>query len=389
MVMSLPFSDEPTTARRAERENGVRVAAMVAAQNRPLPPAVVDFIVSTSDWRQSQNALEARAAGIADFVVHDVRAPNFSSATPEAIRAYLSVAGREFGDPHALRRLAKLGIGADLDPDKSSAAFDGIASMSSSGLSRYDTPAGQAEMRNYAMEQGLHWAADKPELLRLGPAAIKTFADMKFERESYRALREDAGTSPKKIHEFVAAARDGKVSPELTNDIAKSIGETAKGLPLDRQRELMDQWTKYLNSLKDTPAKQAEEKKKLEDWHKNLRESNPEKAREIDKQKELIDRVEKQRGRTNSAEQNTDAKDQKADAKEAGADAKEQKADTKIAAGATLSNEADALLGAASDKKLEPTKQPEPAKNDKKAGPARPAADQKQKLAAAQPAPGK
>jgi hypothetical protein len=53
---------EPSSAERAQCESAVCTAAIVDARGNPLPAAVLDFIVASSDWRQDQHALEVRAA---------------------------------------------------------------------------------------------------------------------------------------------------------------------------------------------------------------------------------------------------------------------------------------------------------------------------------------
>lgn len=91
---------EPSAAERVQMEHGVRTAAVMAAQMEggSLPRAVLDFIVASSDWRQPRQALESRAASIANHVVNDVKAPNFSGAHPNDVAVYLASIGRQFGD---------------------------------------------------------------------------------------------------------------------------------------------------------------------------------------------------------------------------------------------------------------------------------------------------
>jgi len=93
---------QPYSAERVRLESAVRVAASAAAQRegRTVEPAVLDYIIATSDWRQSQAELEVRAASVVQHVLHDPSAPDFRSATPEETAAYWTRLGRLFGGYH-------------------------------------------------------------------------------------------------------------------------------------------------------------------------------------------------------------------------------------------------------------------------------------------------
>ena len=126
---ALPLlQSEPSPAERAQTEHAVRTAATVAAQleDGSLPRAVLDYIVATSDFRQNRQALEARAASIANHVVHDVKAPNWSGAHPTEVAAYLASLGKQFGDyrRHVALQGAAEANGADRDSIRASFVID-------------------------------------------------------------------------------------------------------------------------------------------------------------------------------------------------------------------------------------------------------------------------
>ena len=124
------LSDQPSSAERAQRENAVRTAAMAAAKGRPLPPAVLDFILASSDWRQSIPELETRAASVVQHAINDVKAPNWSGASPQQIAAYLASLGKTFGD---YRRMTALAEGSDTS---SSAESTGTSSSKGAAYTR-------------------------------------------------------------------------------------------------------------------------------------------------------------------------------------------------------------------------------------------------------------
>ena len=74
----------------------------------------------------------------------------------------------------------------------SSASFDSIGANGN-----WNTPAGMAQMRDYALQKGVSWAANNPEILKLGPAAIDVLARTGLRKEVYTGLTKDAGLSSK------------------------------------------------------------------------------------------------------------------------------------------------------------------------------------------------
>jgi hypothetical protein len=85
------------------------------------------------------------------------------------------------------------------------ARFDKIDADMANG--NWASSAGQAYMRAYAVQQGLSWAANHPELLRLGPSAIKALADVHLKHENYERLTGKFGLTPR---ETVKTAKEAK-----------------------------------------------------------------------------------------------------------------------------------------------------------------------------------
>jgi len=78
---------------------------------------------------------------------------------------------------------------AGRDGVDSSARYDG---MGAGGLNQI-----QLQARDLAIKSGLTWAANNPDLLRLGPAAIEILAQTKLREETFNRLTKDAGLSTK------------------------------------------------------------------------------------------------------------------------------------------------------------------------------------------------
>ena len=157
-----------------------------------------------------------------------------------------------------------------LGKPESSARLDGLSQSEAAYFS---------EMRSHALKHGLDWAADNRDILRLGPAAIETFAKMKFERESYLALTRDAGATPKEVLALVHAAKEARVKPEELNDLAKKFGATSQGLAPDEQKRRMEQMTEWMTLLGKDPAKAAAKLDEMRKERDELVKRHPEKAK--------------------------------------------------------------------------------------------------------------
>lgn len=189
---------------------------------------------------------------------------------------------------------------------------------------------------------GLEWAAHHPDLLRLGPAAMETFAKMKFERDSYLALSRDAGASAKEIHAFVHAAKEAKVKPEELNDLAKKFGATSQGLTPEEQKRRMDQMTEWMTLLGKDPAKAAAKMEEMRKERDELVKRHPDKASaasaEEKAQQEIQKRIELER-KAEAAKVSATAIDTNTNAAKA---SEQVKADVQVQAG---NDKLAALLG--------------------------------------------
>jgi hypothetical protein len=166
---------------------------------------------------------------------------NWSAATPQQISAYLSSKGITLSGEFS-RGLGQLEGGAKAGSDPSSARYDGMA-LGAKG--DWSSPAGQAYMRDYAMQQGLPWAANNPELLRLGPAAIKVLADVHLSQQTYDGLTKEAAFRAKDVVTVAKFAKETNTDP---NDLGNTLKQNNRALATDENGKV-DQ--KVLESLRD------------------------------------------------------------------------------------------------------------------------------------------
>lgn len=81
-----------------------------------------------------------------------------------------------------------------------------------------------AQMAQYASAQGVPWAVHTPELMRLGPSAIKTIADAGIKQPTYKALTNEAKFKAKDVVNLAHLAKDtGQNATDLSNDTVKTF----------------------------------------------------------------------------------------------------------------------------------------------------------------------
>lgn len=272
----------PVQERDPERENAVRVAALVAAGGKSVPESVLNDIVVKATRPGMSMAQSVNEAASAIQQIVNASTPVNITAAPQAgqIGPHHHVKGRLGEDQRAL---AFEDYGERAGPAGGNGArFDGISRSEAAYL---------AEMRGHALKHGLDWAADNRDILRLGPAAIETFARMKFDKDSYHALTRDAGLSPEKAHGLVKAMEGAKVTPDEAKELAKRMGATGKGLTPELQeqhRVLMENW---LKALKDDPGAAPAELGKLHKWLDERKATDPDKATAVEEERKATIKV--------------------------------------------------------------------------------------------------
>lgn len=154
----------------------------------------------------------------------------------------------------------------------SSASYDSISS--SGANSDWNTPAGQDYMRHYAIEQGLSWAANIPDLLRLGPSAIRALADVNLNQESYQKLKDNAAFAAKDVVSFARFAKKKKIDANAGSDAISKVGE---GLREEEKAKLRNGIVPYFERPDDKDAQERAHKA-----FEGVRHDHPEKGEAID-----------------------------------------------------------------------------------------------------------
>ena len=112
-----------------------------------------------------------------------------------------------------------------------------------------------------AMRLGMPWALNNPELLRLGPSAIKTLHEAGVQRERFeRMVSDKVGFRASTAVAIAAYAKRNNLTPEETNRLFDKINhgaEVVSGGNREIQREL-DEATRRYATGPDTPEARRE-----------------------------------------------------------------------------------------------------------------------------------
>ena len=208
-------------------------------------------------------------------------------------------------------QLAALGLGGGFAGGgrSSSASYDFISSAGANG--DWNTPAGQDYMRQYAIEQGLSWATNIPDLLRLGPSAIRALADVHLTQETYQRLKDNVAFSAKDTVAFARFSKEKKIDANAAGDAISDVGE---GLNPGEKKKLHDGVMPYIRKPDDKKAQEG-----ANDAFERVRKDHPEKGDAIDRAKEKVKlRVEQTHKAETRAETHEARTENKVTAKDAG-----------------------------------------------------------------------
>jgi len=205
----------------------------------------------------------------------------------------------------------------------SGARYDGL---SGDRLSQSDLQ-NMASARSAAISLGMPWALNNPELLKLGPAAIKTLHDAGVKQERFERLTGDkVGFRASTAVDIAAFAKRHNLSPEQTNALFDKISngvEIISGGNKAIQRELDEATRKYVAGP-DTP----ESRKALQDAYSKHATSPEAQQAAVETPKAIIDATQRQSAAVAQAE----VKEVKAEDKVVKADEKVVKADVAVSA---------------------------------------------------------
>jgi hypothetical protein len=157
------------------------------------------------------------------------------------------------------------------DDSNSGARYDGMGSIGD-----WNSPAGQAQMRELAVKSGIGWAAHNPGLLRMGPSAIQALAESHLKEENYKTLKNRLDFSDKDV---VAGAKYSNRNHVDYNDITTSTNKAADGLPAAERKELLGGVKQLFNGK---PGQEGQCKADFNTKVEGIKKSHPEKTQELD-----------------------------------------------------------------------------------------------------------
>jgi hypothetical protein len=312
--------------RNLKASESVDTAFRAAGIQNPPPDvaAIITTFIKNATKGIPISQLANMAPGSGDLGTLAARGVNLLVNSMSATQLQAMKAGVNQLDPSAVLKfnaeLNKIlgGRGSDAaSGDRSSARYDGLGSSSD-----WNSPAGQAQMRELAIKSGLGWAANNPDLLRLGPSAIQALADVHLQKESYERFKK-GGLSEKGI---VGGARWSKRTGTDYNEFSKTHEATQQALPAADQQahsQAVEQYFKAVGSEKPpTPAEEEAAKDTFNKSMEPIKQRNPEAVQKIEREQTVLQTQLKQ-------EKDATAK---TDKKEATADVKDAKADAMLAA---------------------------------------------------------
>lgn len=120
------------------------------------------------------------------------------------------------------------------------------------------------QARSEAFRLGIPWAANNPDLLRLGPAAIKAIAATNLKEAGYKALREG---SHYQTQDIVTFAKHSKIRGFDAENAAHATRDLVQGQPPGQQAGLAEVLKGYDRAVVDAHAKpnDAAARQKLEE----------------------------------------------------------------------------------------------------------------------------
>ncbi|OQW54887.1 MAG: hypothetical protein A4S14_14640 [Proteobacteria bacterium SG_bin9] len=306
-------------AERSRIAASIRTAAIVAAKGRPIGEDSINRIIDeASNPNLSEADRVAIATSRAEQEVGIGKPLNELSATPRELDSKLLtgglLAGRLLDGMRGLRELAGSDDGRGA---ASGARYDGI---NGGGLNPT-----QIQTRNYAIQQGVMWAADNPEILKLGNSAIDIIKQTQLRKDVFDGLTKDAGLSAKGAVGIAKIAKDrgedaNQVGQEVTNSLRQMNDRGVTGAVDERARLELD--PKATQEQKDAASQ------KVDEALDTAVARDPSKAEAAEKLKKRLGTAAKK----NEAQAAVTAgKDVAADVKDAKADAKDAKADALLA----------------------------------------------------------
>lgn len=224
--------------------------------------------MSAGAFRQLE--LDANGAGpLAREASHAITAARANPAAKEITGTHISLAGTLAANNNTVN--ASSPSGSD---DRARRAGDGFSITG--GIM------GAMAVAQFAAQQGVGWAKDKPELLNLGPEAIQAVADAKLTKASFERLEKDADFTAKEVVDLAKFAKKKDIdSNKLSNDVANLL----RGLPSDERKKAHDGLTGYFAKPDDPKTGQT-----LDETFNGIKTAHPEKAKQVEELQKTLKR---------------------------------------------------------------------------------------------------
>jgi hypothetical protein len=272
---------------KARIENMVRTTAIVAAKGAPLDDAFLSKLAAeASDPKLSDADRLAMAKSQAEQHVGVARPLNLLSATPRELAA------REMAGSFLPGRF----VNGQVLPRTGEGDAGGRSGSSGNRFAEIDKTIMQA--REMAMTHNMPWVANNPDLLRLGPSAVKALADVHLREETYRRLTKEADFKAKDVVTLSKYAKEKKVD---ANELGGAVADVNKDLT-KTERERHNKALLEFMGAKPEDAKAA--RAKLDKVHEDISHAHPERKPKLENIRKIMKLTDKEAATRNEAVKN-------------------------------------------------------------------------------------
>lgn len=289
---------------------------------RDLKAADMDRMLSAAKGKlRGMSERELRGISASSALLKTLTDYSLTSAPTSDVRspaALAAIAGRDkdVGVDGVTGITARL-LRADIERAERAASGARYDGMGGERLSPADLQ-NMASARSLAVSLGMPWALNNPDLLKLGPSAIKTLHEAGVRRETYeRMTSERVGIRAETAVNFAGWAKRQQLTPEQTNRLMDRTSDLheglTRGLPVDERRKVQRELDQALNKYVTGP-------------------NTPDARRELEEQRMRHARTEQQREQIRANTRELEAVAQQTQTKVVKADAAVIKADAAVVA---------------------------------------------------------
>lgn len=271
------------------------IIAHASSLRRTLSPADLDRMLSAAQSQlRGMSPEDLRGISPSSAVLKTITDASFAAAPvadPRTQATLISAtandpaAGAENGGTYAARMLR-----LDIERAERAASSNRYEGMSGSDRLSQGDLQNMAAARSLARELGMPWAANNPDLLRLGPSAIRTLHDAGVQRQTFeRMTSERVGIRAETAVGMAAWAKRQNLTPAETNRIMNSTSDLheslSAGRPADERRRVQQDLDESLKRFTERPNT-VESRQTLED--ERMRHARNEQEREAIRQNSRV-----------------------------------------------------------------------------------------------------